>query len=70
MAEEQLPQAPGQGFPVLDVKLEIAPAARERVARRRPDDLVVVVVPDGGRNYLSKIFDDGWMASHGFGEDS
>lgn len=41
-----------------------------RVARRRPDDLVVVVVPDGGRNYLSKIFDDGWMASHGFGEDS
>jgi len=39
-----------------------------RVARRRPDDLVVVIVPDGGRNYLSKIFDDDWMASHGFGE--
>ncbi len=39
-----------------------------RVARRRPDDLVVVVIPDGGRNYLSKIFDDAWMASHGFGE--
>jgi cystathionine beta-synthase len=41
-----------------------------RVARRRPDDLVVVIVPDGGRNYLSKIFDDDWMASHGFGEDA
>jgi cystathionine beta-synthase len=41
-----------------------------RVARRRPDELVVVVVPDGGRNYLSKIFDDEWMASHGFGEES
>ena len=41
-----------------------------RVARRRPDDLVVVIVPDGGRNYLSKIFDDAWMASHGFGEEA
>jgi len=30
--------------------------------------LVVVVVPDGGRNYLSKIFDDAWMRDHGFGE--
>ena len=41
-----------------------------RVARRRSDDLVVVVVPDGGRNYLSKIFDDAWMRSHGFGEEA
>ena len=41
-----------------------------RVARRRPDDLVVVVVPDGGRNYLSKIFNDAWMRSHGFGEEA
>jgi len=41
-----------------------------RVAHRRPDDLVVAVVPDGGRNYISKIFDDVWMTSHGFGEAS
>ena len=40
-----------------------------RVAERRPDDLVVVILPDGGRNYISKIFDDDWMAGHGFGED-
>jgi cystathionine beta-synthase len=39
-----------------------------RVARRRPDDLVVVIVPDSGRNYLSKVFDDDWMSSHGFEE--
>jgi len=26
-----------------------------RVARRRPEDLVVVVLPDSGRNYISKI---------------
>jgi cystathionine beta-synthase len=28
--------------------------------------LVVVVLPDGGRSYLSKIFNDGWMRQYGF----
>jgi cystathionine beta-synthase len=31
-----------------------------------PDDLVVVLLPDGGRGYLSKIFNDDWMADYGF----
>jgi cystathionine beta-synthase len=31
-----------------------------------PDDLVVVVVPDNGRLYLSTVFDDEWMAGFGF----
>jgi cystathionine beta-synthase len=31
-----------------------------------PNALVVVILPDGGRAYLSKIFNDGWMAQHGF----
>ena len=31
-----------------------------------PDDIVVVILPDGGRGYLSKIFSDRWMASYGF----
>ncbi|HVL96613.1 MAG TPA: cystathionine beta-synthase [Solirubrobacteraceae bacterium] len=31
-----------------------------------PEALVVVVLPDGGRAYLSKIFNDNWMAQHGF----
>ena len=31
-----------------------------------PDALVVVILPDGGRSYLSKIFNDAWMAQHGF----
>jgi cystathionine beta-synthase len=31
-----------------------------------PDDVVVVLLPDGGRGYLSKIFNDGWMARYGF----
>jgi cystathionine beta-synthase len=30
------------------------------------NDVVVVILPDGGRGYLSKIFSDGWMASYGF----
>jgi cystathionine beta-synthase len=37
-----------------------------RVAQDFPDRLVVVVLPDGGRNYLSKIFNDDWMREHGF----
>jgi len=31
-----------------------------------PDDLVVVLLPDSGRGYLSKIFNDEWMTSFGF----
>ncbi|KAA9089741.1 pyridoxal-phosphate dependent enzyme [Microbacterium radiodurans] len=33
-----------------------------------PDDLVVVLLPDHGRGYLSKIYDDGWMRAHGFAD--
>jgi cystathionine beta-synthase len=40
-----------------------------RAARRHDDRLVVVIVPDGGRNYISKIFDDDWMRKHGFLEE-
>jgi cystathionine beta-synthase len=41
-------------------------AALQVAARATPDDLVVVLIPDSGRGYLSKVFDDGWMASFGF----
>ncbi|MEV6106208.1 cystathionine beta-synthase [Streptomyces sp. NPDC051940] len=30
------------------------------------DDVVVVLLPDSGRGYLSKIFNDDWMADYGF----
>jgi cystathionine beta-synthase len=38
------------------------------VARRidDPEALVVVILPDGGRSYLSKIFNDAWMTQYGF----
>lgn len=31
-----------------------------------PDDVVVVLLPDGGRGYLSKVFDEGWLRRYGF----
>jgi cystathionine beta-synthase len=31
-----------------------------------PEAMVVVVLPDGGRSYLSKIFNDAWMTQYGF----
>jgi cystathionine beta-synthase len=34
--------------------------------RAGPDALVVVLLPDGGRGYMSKIFNDAWMSSYGF----
>lgn len=32
------------------------------------DDIVVVILPDGGRGYLAKIFNDKWMRSYGFSD--
>jgi cystathionine beta-synthase len=31
-----------------------------------PEAMIVVVLPDGGRSYLSKIFSDSWMRQYGF----
>ncbi len=31
-----------------------------------PDDVMVILLPDGGRGYLGKIFNDRWMRSYGF----
>lgn len=45
----------------------MAVVAALRVARTLDEDAVVVVLlPDGGRGYLTKIFNDRWMASYGF----
>jgi cystathionine beta-synthase len=45
----------------------MAVVAALRAARDLPADAVVVVLlPDSGRGYLSKIFDDVWMSSYGF----
>jgi cystathionine beta-synthase len=41
-------------------------AALQVAEREGPDAVVVVLLPDGGRGYLAKIFNDKWMASYGF----
>jgi len=41
-------------------------AALVAAAGCREGDVVVVLLPDSGRNYLSKIFDDEWMLRFGF----
>ncbi|MBW6432507.1 cystathionine beta-synthase [Actinoplanes hulinensis] len=41
-------------------------AALEVARKAGPDDVIVVLLPDGGRGYLSKIFNDRWMARYGF----
>ncbi len=46
-----------------------AVAALKVAAAAAPTDLVVVLLPDSGRGYLSKVFDDGWMSSYGFLRD-
>ncbi|MFL1379228.1 MULTISPECIES: cystathionine beta-synthase [unclassified Nocardiopsis] len=45
----------------------LAVAAALEVAKNAgPDDVIVVLLPDGGRGYLGKIFNDEWMADYGF----
>lgn len=40
-----------------------------QAAREAPDDLVVVIFPDSGRSYVSKVFNDEWLAGHGLLEE-
>lgn len=48
----------------------MAAAAALRVAKDLPADAVVVVIlPDGGRGYLAKVFNDDWMKNYGFLDD-
>lgn len=48
--------------------LAVAAALKLR-DRLTPDDLVVVLVPDSGRGYLSRVYNDEWMASYGFTQE-
>jgi cystathionine beta-synthase len=41
-------------------------AALEVAREASADDIIVVLLPDSGRGYLSKIFNDDWMADYGF----
>jgi len=45
-------------------------AALRVAANVDADGVVVVLLPDGGRGYLSKLFSDKWMADYGFLRDT
>ncbi len=45
----------------------MATVAALRVAENAPaGSVIVVLLPDGGRGYLGKVFNDRWMSSYGF----
>jgi cystathionine beta-synthase len=50
----------GSGGMALHGALEVAAELDD------PEAMVVVILPDGGRSYLSKVFSDPWMKQHGF----
>jgi cystathionine beta-synthase len=41
-------------------------AALRYAATQPADATIVVLLPDSGRGYLSKLYDEAWMAEHGF----
>jgi cystathionine beta-synthase len=59
LAREEGILAGGSGGTSVFAMLEVA-------KRFGPDATLLTTVPDGGRGYLSKIFDDNWMLEHGF----
>ena len=46
----------------------MAAAAAIRLARELddPEAVIVVLLPDGGRGYMTKVFSDSWLARYGF----
>jgi cystathionine beta-synthase len=45
----------------------LAVAAAIKVGKElTADDLIVVLIPDSGRGYLSRVYNDDWMATYGF----
>jgi cystathionine beta-synthase len=45
-------------------------AALRVAAELPPERTVLVILPDGGRAYLSKVFNDDWMLVHGMFDDA
>ncbi|MGH3260767.1 MAG: CBS domain-containing protein, partial [Trebonia sp.] len=52
--------AGGSGGLALHAALQIAAEVTDR------DAMIVVILPDGGRSYLSKVYSDSWMRQYGF----
>jgi cystathionine beta-synthase len=60
LAETEGILAGGSSGMALHAALEVAKEIDD------PGAMVLVVLPDGGRSYLSKVFNDAWMRQYGF----
>ena len=60
LAQDEGILAGGSGGLALHAALAVAAEIED------PEALIVVILPDGGRSYLSKIYSDGWMRQYGF----
>ncbi|MEA2296388.1 MAG: cystathionine beta-synthase [Solirubrobacteraceae bacterium] len=60
LAETEGILAGGSGGTAMHAALELAATIDD------PEAMIVTILPDGGRSYLSKVFNDAWMSEHGF----
>jgi cystathionine beta-synthase len=60
LAEREGILAGGSGGLAMHAALEVAKEIED------PNALMVVILPDGGRSYLSKVYSDTWMRQYGF----
>jgi cystathionine beta-synthase len=60
LAEVEGILAGGSGGMAVHAALEVARGIDD------PKAMVAVIIPDGGRSYLSKVYNDAWMTQHGF----
>lgn len=60
LAEAEAILAGGSSGLALHAAVEVAKELAD------PHALIAVILPDGGRSYLSKVFNDAWMAQYGF----
>ncbi|KKS97609.1 MAG: cystathionine beta-synthase, cystathionine beta-synthase [Candidatus Gottesmanbacteria bacterium GW2011_GWA2_43_14] len=47
----------------------LALAAARKVSRKIKEGMMVVILPDSGKNYLTKFYNDDWMRDFGFLDD-
>jgi cystathionine beta-synthase len=59
LAREEGILSGGSGGTSVHAMLEVA-------KRFGPEATILTTIPDGGRGYLSKLYDDNWMLEHGF----
>jgi cystathionine beta-synthase len=60
LAETEAILAGGSGGLAVHAALQVAAEIQD------PTAMIAVILPDGGRSYLSKIFSDAWMRQYGF----